>query len=263
MKLAILTLLIAGSLSLQAKIIGKAVNYTVGGETFKGYLALDSSMKGKQPAVIVVHEWWGLNEYPKKRAEMLAKLGYVAFAADMYGNGKVADNPGDAQKFAVESTKDPAALKARFLAAVEVLKKEKHVDPHRIAAIGYCYGGGVVLNMARAGVDLKGVVSFHGSLATKTPAAKGTIIARVLACNGGADKFVSENDITNFKNEMGAAGANFKFISYEGGLHAFTNPAATELGKKFNMPIAYNKQGDKNSWKDMRRFLQSVFAKHH
>ncbi len=263
MKLAILTLLIASSVSLQAKIIGKAVDYTVGSETFKGYLTFDSSIKGKQPAVIVVHEWWGLNEYPRKRAEMLAKLGYVAFAADMYGNGKVADNPGDAQKAAAESTKDPAALKARFLAAIEVVKKEKHVDPHRIAAIGYCYGGGVVLNMARAGVDLRGVVSFHGSLSTKTRAEKGSVTAKILICNGGADKFVSENDITNFKNEMESAGADFKFISYKGGLHAFTNPAATELGKKFNMPIAYNKQGDKNSWQDMRRFLQSVFAKHH
>ncbi|MGA3286283.1 MAG: dienelactone hydrolase family protein [Bacteroidota bacterium] len=258
MKLAILMLILVSSVT-HAEIIGKVVEYTANNVALKGYIVYDNALKEKRPAVIVVHEWWGVTDYPKKRAEMLASLGYVAFAVDMYGSGKVADNPGDAQKFAGESMKDLSLLKAKFVAAIELLKKNEHVDSTRIAAIGYCYGGGVVLNMARAGVDLKGVVSFHGSLATTTPAEKWNVKAKILVCNGGADKFISENDIKNFKQEMKAAGADFKFLSYKGALHAFTNPAATELGKKFNMPIAYNESGDKRSWKEMRRFLKAIF----
>jgi dienelactone hydrolase len=260
MKLAILMLVLMSSVT-HAEIIGKVVEYTADNVTLKGYLAYDNTLKEKQPAVIVVHEWWGVTDYPKKRAEMLASLGYVAFAVDMYGDGKVADNPGDAQKFAGESMKDLSLLKAKFMAAIELLKKNEHVDSTRIAAIGYCYGGGVVLNMARAGVDLKGVVSFHGSLATTTQAKKGDVKAKILVCNGGADKFISESDIKNFKQEMLAAGADFKFLSYKDALHAFTNPGATELGKKFNMPIAYNENGDKKSWKEMKIFLKRIFNK--
>jgi dienelactone hydrolase len=260
MKLAILMLILVSSVT-HAEIIGKVVEYTANNVALKGYIVYDNALKEKRPAVIVVHEWWGVTDYPKKRAEMLASLGYVAFAIDMYGDGKTADNPTDAQKYAGESMKDLSLLRAKFQAAIEILKNNDLVDSTRIAAIGYCYGGGVVLNMARAGVDLKGVVSFHGSLATTTPAEKGTVKAKILVCNGGADKFISENDIKNFKQEMKAAGADFKFLSYKGALHAFTNPAATELGKKFNMPIAYNENGDKRSWKEMRIFLKRIFNK--
>jgi len=261
MKLAILMLMLVSSVIVHAKVIGKVVEYTANNVDLKGYIAYDNSLKEKRPAVIVVHEWWGVTDYPKKRAEMLASLGYVAFAIDMYGDGKVADNPGDAQKFAGESMKDLSLLKAKFAAATELLKKNERVDSTRIAAIGYCYGGGVVLNMARAGVDLKGVVSFHGNLTTTTPAQKGNLKAKILVCNGGDDKFISENDIKNFKQEMKEAGADLKFLSYKGALHAFTNPAATELGKKFNMPIAYNENGDKKSWKEMQIFLKKIFNK--
>jgi dienelactone hydrolase len=261
MKHAILILLFMSFEMLHAEIIGKEVEYTADNVTLKGYLAYNNLLKNKRPAVIVVHEWWGITDYPKKRAEMLASLGYVAFAADMYGSGKIADNPGDAQKYAGESMKDLSLMRAKFQAAIELLKKNNLVDSTRIAAIGYCYGGGVVLNMARAGFDLKGVVSFHGSLATTTPAEKGNVKAKILVCNGGADKFVSDTDIKNFNQEMKSAGVDFKFLSYKGALHAFTNPAATELGKKFNMPIAYNKSGDKKSWKEMRIFLKKIFNK--
>jgi dienelactone hydrolase len=259
MKLAVLMLILVSSVIAHAEIIGKVVEYTSNNVALKGYIAYDNTLKQKRPAVIVVHEWWGVTDYPKKRAEMLASLGYIAFAVDMYGSGKVANNPADAQKFASESMKDFSLLKAKFVAAIKLLKKNKHVDSTRIAAIGYCYGGGVVLNMARTGIDLKGVVSFHGSLATTTPAKNGIVKAKVLICNGGTDKFISESDIKNFKQEMKAAGVDFKFLSYKGGLHSFTNPAATELGKKFNMPIAYNESGDKRSWKEMRRFLKAIF----
>jgi dienelactone hydrolase len=259
MKRAIFMLLFMSIEMLHAEIIGKEVEYTAGNVTLKGYLAYDNSLKDKRPAVIVVHEWWGVTDYPKKRAEMLASLGYVAFAADMYGSGKTADNPGDAQKFAGESMQDISLLQAKFQAVMELLKKNDHVDSNQIAAIGYCYGGGVVLAMARAGMNLKGVVSFHSSLSTPTPAEKGNVKAKILVCNGGADKFVSDTDIKNFKQEMNSAGVDFKFISYKGALHAFTNPAATELGKKFNMPIAYNKIGDRKSWKEMRIFFKKIF----
>lgn len=259
MKLSFIVLLISLPLLAFAKITGKTVQYKAGDVTLKGYIAYDNSLKGKRPAVIVVHEWWGLNEYPKKRAEMLAKLGYVAFAADMYGDGKFVDNPTDAQKSAGESMKDPGLLKSKFLAAMEVLKQDEHVDPSKIAAIGYCYGGGVVLNMARAGVDLRGVVSFHGSLGAVIPAQSGNVKAKILVCSGAADKFISEKDVEGFKKEMKDAGADLTYVAYEGALHAFSNPKATEIGKKFNMPIAYNEKADKGSWTEMQKFLKTVF----
>lgn len=244
-----------------AKIIGETVEYKVQNTTLKGYLVYDHAITGKRPAVIVIHEWWGLNDYPKHRATMLASLGYIAFAADMYGEGKTADNPNDAQKYAGESMKDVSFLKDKFQSVIDLLKKNEHVDSTKIAAIGYCYGGGVVLAMARMGVDVKGVVCFHGSLATAAPAQPGSVKAKILVCNGGADKFVSENDIKNFKEEMKTAGVDYKFVSYKGALHAFTNPAATKLGKQFHMPIAYNRVGDKKSWKEMEKFLKTIF--HH
>ena len=258
MKLTFLTLILTSFIIVKAEVIGKTVEYTAGGVTLRGYLAYDNSIKGKRPAVIVVHEWWGITGYPKKRAEMLAKLGYIALAADMYGNGKIADNPTDAQKYSGESMKDFSGLKGKFLAAIDLLKNHELVDSNKIAAIGYCYGGGVVLNMARAGVDLKGVVSFHGNLTAVEPAQNGKVTAKILVCNGGADKFISEESIRNFKKEMKSAGVDFTFKSYRGALHAFSNPDATELGKKFNMPIAYNVDADKKSWTEMRNFLKTA-----
>ena len=259
MKLALLALALAIPVTASAKIVGKVVEYKAGDVTLKGYLAYDNSIKGKRPGIIVVHEWWGLTDYPKKRAEMLAKLGYVALAADMYGDGKTVDNPGDAQKSAGESMKDVGLFKSKFLAAVDFLKQDEHTNPAQIGAMGYCYGGGVVLNMARAGVDLKGVVSFHGSLGAVTPAAKGNVKAKILVCAGAADKFISEKDIETFKKEMKDAGVDLKYVAYKGALHAFSNPDATALGKKFNMPIAYNEKADKGSWKEMQKFFKAIF----
>jgi dienelactone hydrolase len=259
MKLALLALALAIPAAATAKIVGKVVEYKAGDVILKGYIAYDNSIKGKRPGIIVVHEWWGLNDYPKKRAEMLAKLGYVAFAADMYGDGKTVDNPGDAQKSAGESMKDINLFKSKFLAAVDYLKQDEHTNPTQIGAIGYCYGGGVVLNMARAGVDLKGVVSFHGSLAAAIPAEKGNVKAKILVCAGGADKFISAEAIETFKKEMKDACADMKYVAYEGALHAFSNTNATEMGKKFNMPIAYNEKADKGSWSEMQKFFKMVF----
>jgi dienelactone hydrolase len=245
----------------EAKIQGQSVEYSAQGIVLKGYLAFEDSREGKRPGVVVVHEWWGLNDYVRKRADMLAELGYTALAVDMYGDGKQAMHPDDAKKFSSEVMKNFDAAKARFTAAMDFLKKQPRVDPARIAAIGYCFGGGVVLNMARQGADLKGVASFHGALAAVKPAQPGMIKARILVLNGADDKFVPADQIEAFKREMESVGADFRFVSYPGAIHGFTNPGADALGKKFNMALAYNADADKKSWGEMKDFLGRIFGK--
>jgi dienelactone hydrolase len=259
MRTTLLALLFSCASIAAAGLVGKEVSYSIEGLTMKGYYVYNDSIQGARPAVIVVHEWWGLNDYARKRADMLANLGYAALAVDMYGEGKIADHPDDAGKFAGEVSKNLPVMKARFDAAMALLKKSKFVDTSKIAAIGYCFGGGVVLAMAREGADLKAVVSFHGSLATDHPTEKGKLKAKVLVCNGADDKFISPESITALKAEMKAAGADFRFINYPGAIHAFTNPAATEMGKKFNMAIAYNKNADTKSWEEMKKLFRRTF----
>lgn len=242
-----------------AKVKGETVEYTSNGTTLKGYLAYDDSIEGKRPGVLVVHEWWGLNDYARKRADMLAELGYTALAVDMFGEGKTADHPSDAQKFASETMSNMAVAEGRFNAALEFLKKQPTVDPDKIAAIGYCFGGGIVLHMARTGADLAGVVSFHGSLASPAKAAPGKIKAGILVLTGADDTYITSAQIDEFKKEMDAAGANYEVIVYPGATHSFTNPAADEVGKKFNLPVAYNEKADKESWAEMEKFLKEVF----
>ena len=251
----------AGTALAGPMIVGKPVEYSAGGVTLKGYLAYDDEISGKRPGVLVVHEWWGQNEYVRNRARMLAELGYTALALDMYGEGKIASHPDDAGKFSSEVMKNFPVAKERFLAALEFIKKQSTVDPSRIAAIGYCFGGGVVLNMARQGIDLKGVASFHGSLAVVKPDKPTQIKAAVRVYNGADDKFVPPQAIEALKQEMAAQKVDFKFINYPGAVHAFTNPESTENGKKFNMPIAYNADADRKSWDDMKEFLGTIFKK--
>lgn len=261
MRLSLLALLIFAAVVARAGVVGKEVQYVADSLTMKGYLVYDDKLAGKRPGVLVVHEWWGHNDYARKRAEMLAELGYIALAVDMYGSGKQASHPNDASKFATEVMTNMLLMKARFMAAMELLKNDEHVDPARIGAIGYCFGGGVVLAMAREGVDLKAVVSFHGSLTTQHPAEKGKVKAKVLVCNGADDKFVSTEAIMKFKDEMKAAGADFKFVNYPGAVHSFTNPGSTEVGKKFNMPIAYKEKADKHSWAEMQKLFKKALKK--
>jgi len=260
MRAALIVLLCFCINPLIAGVVGKEVTYASDTLTMHGYLAYNDSLSGKRPGILVVHEWWGLNGYARKRAEMLAGLGYVALALDMYGNGKQAAHPDDAGKFAGEVSQNLPLMTSRFLAAMNYLRNDEHVDTSRIGAIGYCFGGGVVLQMAREGVNLKGVVSFHGALATKHPAEKGKVKARVLACNGASDKFIPADDIRKFKAEMKAAGVDYKFVNYPGAVHSFTNPASTELGKRFNLPMAYNAAADKGSWREMQSWLKKAFA---
>lgn len=239
---------------------GKPVDYTVDGMTMKGYLAYDADKTGKRPGILVVHEWWGATEYVRERAEMLAKLGYTALAVDMYGEGKIADHPDDAMKFATEVMQNIPAGEQRFREAMKLLKSQATVDSSNIGAIGYCFGGGVVLHMARAGMPLDAVVSFHGSIATQNPAKEGDVKAAILVCNGADDPFVTAEQIYAFKAEMETAGADFKFVNYPGAVHSFTNPDADANGQKFEMPLAYNKAADEQSWQDMQELFNRVFA---
>lgn len=244
-----------------AKVVGKEVEYRSGDTVLKGYLAEDTSVKGKRPAVLVVHEWWGHNEYARKRARMLAELGYVALAVDMFGDGKTAQHPADAGKFAAEAMKNKAVGEARFTAALDFIKQQPTVDSTRIAAIGYCFGGGVVLHMARQGTDLKGVVSYHGSLATDTPAKPGVVTAKILIFNGEQDAMIPPEQVAAFKKEMSAAGAPYRYVGYSGVKHSFTNPDADAYAKKFDLPLAYDKKADEGSWAQTVIFLKKIFAK--
>ncbi len=240
-------------------IFSKEVSYSSDGTPLKGYLAYDSSRTGKMPGVIVVHEWWGMNEYAKHRADSLAKLGYIALAIDMYGNGKTAEHPDNAGKFAQAVMEHMDTARARFNAGLALLKEQPQTDTSKLAAIGYCFGGGVVLRMALAGVPLDGVVSFHGDLPTQAPKNPDSVKAAILVCNGAADPFNPPEKVNSFKSMMDSAGIDYTFKNYEGAKHSFTNPGADSLGKKYNLPMAYNKQADEQSWKDMKEFFGRIF----
>ena len=251
-------LLFASSLA-QATVQGKEVTYTAGGTTLKGYIAYDDAIKGKRPGVLVVHEWWGNNEYARKRATMLAGLGYTALALDMYGEGKQAHHPDEAAKFSGELAKNLPLAKARFESAMKLLQQQKNVDATNIAALGYCFGGSVVLQMARLGENMKGAVSFHGSLATETPAEPGKVRARIISFTGTADPMIPAEQVAAFKREMEKAGANYKVVTFPGAKHSFTNPAADEYGREFKLPLAYDAAADKASWDETQSFLADIF----
>lgn len=232
----------------------EAVNYSSGGTPLKGYVYYDANKPGKHPIVLVVPEWWGLTDYPRMRAKMLAEMGYVAMAVDIYGDGKIVDNPKDAQNAAMPFYQNPEVAKQRLDAALTKAKTFSQADTSQVAAIGYCFGGGVVLNSAKMGSDLKAVVSFHGSLPGPAPQ-KNLLKAKVLVCHGGSDSFTTADQVTAFKKSMDSVGADYTFKVYANATHAFTNPAADSVGKKFNMPIKYNPEADKQSWNDMKDFL--------
>ena len=244
----------------QATVQGREVSYQANGTTLKGYLAWDDSIKGRRPAVLVVHEWWGHNAYARKRADMLAGLGYTALAMDMYGDGRQANHPDEAGKFAAEVSRNMPLARARFEAGMQLLRKQKTVDARQLAAIGYCFGGGVVLNMARIGADLKGVASFHGSLGTDSAAQPGKVKARILSFSGEDDPMIPADAVAAFKQEMERAGADYRVVTYPGVKHSFTNPEADELGRKFGLPLAYNAEADQDSWQQATVFLRKAFG---
>jgi dienelactone hydrolase len=246
--------------SVPPNIKEEVVTYTAGGVTLKGFVAYDASLTGKRPAILIVHEWWGLNDYPKMRARKLAELGYIAMAVDVFGDGKIATNPTEAQDLTTPFYKDPTLAKARMDAALNKIKEYKQTDSENIAVIGYCFGGYVALNYAKLGADLKGVVSFHGGLGG-VPVEKTLLKAKVLVCHGASDKFVSQKDVGSLKQKLDSIGADNTFKIYANATHAFTNPDATATGKKFNMPIEYNADADRDSWNDMKMFFVRIFKK--
>jgi len=243
-----------------ATVVGEAVDYSSGDTVMKGYLAYDNELVGQRPGILVVHEWWGHNSYARKRAEQLAHMGYVALAVDMYGDGKQAAHPKDAGKFSAAIKQNMPLAEARFTAALERLKQHPNVNPLQTGAIGYCFGGGIVLEMVRRGVPLNAVASFHGSLTTDSPAQKGKIKTRIFVANGADDPFVKPEHIEAFKQEMNSALVSFSFRNYAGAKHSFTNPDADDFGKQFNLPLAYNKEADEQSWSTLDRFLRLVFG---
>lgn len=241
----------------EPKLKEENITYTGDDVTMNGFVVYDENQEGTRPAVLVVHEWWGLNEYVRMRARELAKLGYIAMAVDMYGNGKQADNPDEAGKLAMPFYQDPQMARARFDAALAKIKTYSQADTGKIAAIGYCFGGTQVLNVAKLGDDLKGVVSFHGGLEGPQPD-KNLLKAAILVCHGAADQFVPQAQVDQFKKQMDSIGANYTFKVYDSATHAFTNPDATATGRKFNIPIAYNAAADTASWDDMKAFLDKT-----
>lgn len=240
-----------------AAIKTQPIDYQQGGVTFQGYLAYDDAIQGKRPGILICHEWWGLNDYPKHRAEQLAGLGYVAFALDMYGNGAVATNPSDAARLSSEVGGDRDLVRARATAGLNVLRAQSQCDASKIAVIGYCFGGMVALELARAGTDLAAVVSFHGNLSTPNPDQDQPIKPKILVCTGADDAFVPPQAVAAFEDEMRKAGVDYQVIAYGGAVHAFTNPDADKAGMK---NVAYNQAADKRSWKAMLAMFDEVFG---
>jgi dienelactone hydrolase len=237
------------------------ITYTGDGATMNGYVVYqEGSDQKKRPAILVVHEWWGMGDYVKMRARELAKLGYIAMAVDVYGNGKQADNPDSAGKCAMPFYTNPQKAKTRLEAAMAKLRTYTQCDSANMAAIGYCFGGGILLNTVRMGSNLKGIVSFHGSL-VGTPADKKLLKSKMLVCHGGADSFVPQKELDQFKKQIDSIGATslLTVVVYDSATHAFTNPGATAMGEKFKMPIRYNEKADAASWNDMKNFFNTLF----
>ena len=236
------------------------INYESGSIVLRGSLAYDDALPGRRPGILVVHEWSGLNEHARNSARRLAEAGYVAFALDMYGEAKQAHRPREALMLSTEIRTNLPLMQARFDAAHDLLRTYPNVDPTRIGAIGYCFGGGVVLEMARAGENLRGVVSVHGVLDTAAPAKAGAVKADVLVLTGGADPYVTKNQVDELDRELKSAGARYKIVTFPGAKHSFTNPAAKEYGgKQFDMPAdEYNSDADQQAWKEILEFLARV-----
>lgn len=250
-----LTLLAAPRAS--AAVRTKEIAYTQGDTQLQGFLAWSDEATGRRPGILVVHEWWGLNQYARNQATRLAEAGYVAFALDMFGKGKVTTHPDEAKAFVAEAMKDPAAMAARFDAGWQQLKQDPHVDPNHIAAIGYCFGGAVVLAQARSGANLDAVVSFHGAIPPSAPVKKGSVKAKVLILTGGADPMVPAADVARFKNELEAAGANVRVVTYPGAKHSFTNPDADKAGVD---GLQYNADAARQSWEEMLGVFKQTWA---
>ena len=255
--LLILPILLATSLISTAAVKTEPVEYKQGDTTLEGWLVYDDAGSGKRPGVLVVHDWFGVSDYVKGRAEQLAKLGYVAFVADIYGKGVRPQTPKDAGAEAGKFKSDRALLRARVNAALDVLKSNPNVDPARIAAIGYCFGGTTVLELARSGADIAGIVTFHGGLDTPTPEDAKNIKCKVLILHGADDPFAPAAQVAAVEDEMRKAGVDYEITLYGGAVHAFTRE---DSGNDPSKGIAYNEKADKRSWQAMQDFFAEIFT---
>lgn len=242
-------------------IESKEVSYSSGQTALTGHLSYPLGQEKKLPAIMVVHEWYGLNNYAKKRAEELAKLGHVTLAIDMYGKGKNTGHPAQAKEFMMAALADKKEGQARFMAAVKFLQELPQVDAQQMASVGYCFGGGVNMFMARQGVPLKGIAIFHGSLATpENKMQKGVFNGKIFVATGGADPMVPADQVAQFAQEMQLAEVEYQLAVFPGALHAFTNPAATKMGQQYSLPLAYDSAADQASWKMLGLWLKDLFA---
>lgn len=239
-----------------AAVVTERIEYKDGDTVCEGMIAYDDTTKDKRPGVVVVHEWWGLNDHAKNAAQKLAELGYVGFAADMYGEGTITDDPTTAGKLSGALKSDRAALRRRAKAAVDALRAFRLTDPDRIGAIGYCFGGTTALEIARSGEFVRGVVSFHGALSTPNPEDAKNIKGRVLVLHGADDPFVPESEVAAFKKEMDAANVKYTFIAYPGAQHSFTNPDVDRHNLK---GAKYDSAAAQQSWEDMKQFFAEAF----
>lgn len=244
-----------------AALQSKTVKYKHGDVECIGYLAWDDSVQGPRPGVLVVHEFWGLDAYAKRRANQLAELGYIAFAADMYGEGKLVDHPKDASALAGAVRMNVEDWRKRGTEALEVLKSQPECDKTKLAAIGYCFGGSTVQQLAFAGTDLKAIASFHGALVVPTAEQVKAAKAKMLICNGADDTFIAAKTIQDFKGALDQNGAKYEFINYPNTVHSFTVPEADEVGKKFGIPLKYNKESDEKSWASMKALFKETLGK--
>ncbi|WP_019591591.1 dienelactone hydrolase family protein [Thioalkalivibrio sp. ALE20] len=226
----------------------ESVTYEHDGQTFEGFIAWDPSVDGPRPGVLVVHEWWGHNDYARSRAEQLAAEGYTAFSLDMYGDGRTADHPSEAGEFAGQVRENRDMMLERFGAAHDYLRGHDQTADQPVAAVGYCFGGTVALEAARAGADLALVASFHGALATEHPASADTLKPEVLVFNGAADPMVPKEQVDAFREEMDNADADWTLVDFGGVLHSFTNPDADSIAERFDMPVGYDERADRDSW---------------
>lgn len=242
--------------TVEAKVVGSIVPYKLEGVDLAGYLAYDDTLEGKRPGVLLVHEWWGLNDYARKRADQLAGLGYVAFAVDMYGNGKVTKNRQEASTWAQALKGDTGLLRRRATAGLEVLQSDPRVDAARIAAIGYCFGGATVQHLAYTGAPMKGIVSFHGGFVNPSGDEAKAVKAKFLICHGAADKVLPPQAMQDYIVAMDKAGLDWQMVIFGGAKHGFTNPDADKEGLE---GVAYSKSADERSWKYMKDFFDEIF----
>ncbi|MDR6303194.1 dienelactone hydrolase [Nitrobacter vulgaris] len=248
--------------SANAAIKEEPVTYKDGATTMKGFVVYDDTTQAKRPGIVMVHEWWGITKHIHNEARNFAKQGYTVLISDMYGDGKTADNPKDAGALSSSVMKNPTVMESRFNAARDELAKQPSVNSQRIGAVGYCFGGAVVLNMARAGADLAAVAGFHASLGLNTPAPRpGAVKAKILILNGADDPFLKHEQYDALKKDFDAAKVDYRVIRYLGAVHAFTNPEATELGKKFNLPLRYDSKADQDSKAEAANFFAADLKK--